>query len=50
MHALVVAAIFLTYMTLMGGLIAYACQPAREHRDDPPEPGDGEPELLPVVA
>lgn len=50
LHTLVIAAIFVSYMILMGGLIACACWPVREHRDGLPDTGDEEPELLPAAA
>jgi len=39
MHALVIAVVFVPYLALMGGLIAYACWTGRDPRDDPPDPG-----------
>jgi len=39
MHALVIAALFTSYMGLMAGLIAYACWTGRDPRDDPPIQG-----------
>ena len=49
-HVLVIAAIFVPYLALMTGLIAYACWTGRDPRDDPPDAGEDGSGPVPAVA